>query len=251
MTQMINTNENKVSNIANVYFLDYDKIHHNPLNDEIYGTTEDISQIKQNLLINGLQSPLEVVKEMQLEGKETSYRLLSGHGRYDSLISLYSENQTVMYQGKALGNKIPCLIHTPFESSDAELEYLLGGNVRKFRDKDSIKRAAIKASEIYENKKANGELAQGETKRKYISIRVGISERSVDKYIKLDDADNKQDENIKIKVPSLDSVLKDIDKASSIVDAIMMYEYGRSDRETINNKIDELINKCKLKKREK
>ena len=30
-----------------------------------------------------------------------------------------------------------------------------------------------------------------------------------------------------------------------------MYEYGRSDRETINNKIDELINKCKLKKREK
>ena len=49
MTQMINTNENKVSNIANVYFLDYDKIHHNQLNDEIYGTTEDISQIKRIL----------------------------------------------------------------------------------------------------------------------------------------------------------------------------------------------------------
>ena len=242
-------NAEKVSNIANVYFLDYDKIHHNPLNDEIYGTTEDISQIKQNLLINGLQSPLEVVKETPQEGKETSYRLLSGHGRYDSLISLYGENQAVMYQGKALGNKIPCLIHTPFESSDAELEYLLGGNVRKFRDKESIRRAAIKASEIYESKKAKGLLTKGETKRKYISIRVGISERSVDKYIKLDE-ENKP-ETIEHNIQSLDSCIKCLDKVIETINSIEIIEYGRSDRSAIEQKLDEIIANAKAKKKQK
>ena len=242
-------NAEKVSNIANVYFLDYDKIHHNPLNDEIYGTTEDISQIKQNLLINGLQSPLEVVKETPQEGKETSYRLLSGHGRYDSLISLYGENQAVMYQGKALGNKIPCLIHTPFENSDAELEYLLGGNVRKFRDKESIKRAALKASEIYESKKSKGLLTKGETKRKYISIRVGISERSVDKYIKLDE-DNKP-ETIEHKVQSLDSCIKSLDKVIETINMVEIVEYGRSDRSAIEGKLDEIIANAKAKKKQK
>ena len=251
MTQMISTNENKVSNIANVYFLDFDKIHHNPLNDEIYGANEDISQLKQNILNNGLQTPLEVVKEMPLEGKESSYRLISGHGRYDSLISLYSENQTVMYQGKALGNKIPCLIHASFENEAKEVEYLLGANFGKRRSKESKLNAAKKALEQYKFLKDNHLLANGETKRSYISRIVGISERSVDKYIKLDDENNIQIDNTKAKVPSLDSILKDIDKASSIVDAIMMYEYGRSDRETINNKIDELVNTCKQKKREK
>lgn len=250
MTQMINSNDNKVSNIANVYFLDYDKIHHNPLNDEIYGTTEDISQIKQNLLINGLQSPLEVVKEIPLEGKEPSYRLLSGHGRYDSLISLYNENQAVMYQGKVLGNKIPCLIHTPFESSDAELEYLLGGNVRKFRDKESIKRAAIKASEIYESKKSKGELAPGETKRKYISIRVGISERSVDKYIKIDDETN-EDLVATNKIQTVSGVIKTIDKIIQEINDIQMDEYGKTDRTAISEKLDELIASLKQKKKEK
>ena len=250
MTQITNQNENKVSNIANVYFIDYDKIHHNPLNDEIYGTTEDISQIKQNLLINGLQSPLEIVKEISSEGKETSYRLLSGHGRYDSLISLYSENQTVMYQGKALGNKIPCLIHAPFDNSDAELEYLLGGNVRKFRDKESIKRAAIKASEIYENKKANGELAPGETKRKYISIRVGISERSVDKYIRIDD-ETSEVVSTTSKIQTVSGVIKTIDKIIQEIKNIQMDEYGKTDRTVISDKLDELIASLKQKKKEK
>ena len=249
MTEMINSTETKVSNIANVYFLDCDKIHHNPLNDEIYGVTEDITQIKENLLINGLQSPLEVVKEMPIEGKETSYRLLSGHGRYDSLISLYNENQAVMYQGKALGNKIPCLIHTPFESSDAELEYLLGGNVRKFRDKDSLKRAALKASEIYESKKAKGLLAKGETKRKYISIRVGISERSVDKYIQLDD--EKPQETTEHKIQSLDSCIKGLDKVIEIIDSVEIIEYGRTDRTIIEQKLDEIILEAKQKRKQK
>lgn len=249
MTQIINQTENKVSNVANVYFLDYDKIHHNPLNDEIYGTNEDISQIKENLLINGLQSPLEVVKDLPEEGKETSYRLLSGHGRYDSLISLYSENQAVMYQGKALGNKIPCLIHTPFEDTDAELEYLLGGNVRKYRDKDSLKRSVLIASEVYESKKAKGLLKKGETKRKYISIRVGMSERSVDKYMQLDDETPVP--STEHKIQSIDSCLKGLDKAIEIINSIEIVEYGRSDKTTIQQKLEEVILNAKQKKKEK
>ena len=249
MLQETNNVIEKVSNLANVYLIDNDKIHHNPLNDEIYGTTEDISQIKQNLLINGLQAPLEVVKEEPEEGKEPSYRLLSGHGRYDSLISLFNENQNVLYQGKSLGNKIPCLLHAPFENSDAELEYLLGGNVRKFRDKEAIKRAALKASEIYESKKEKGLLAKGETKRKYISVRVGISERSVDKYIQLDDETRQEPSEHKIQ--SVDSCIKSLNKAIEIINSIEIVEYGRSDKEIINQKIDEIIACSKQKKKEK
>lgn len=237
----------QVGNLGNVYFVDYARIHHNPLNDEIYGIEEDITQIKENLLINGLQSPLEVVKE---DGLETSYRLLSGHGRYDSLLELFNEGKDVLYQGKSLGNKIPCLLHTPFENCDAEVEYLLGGNVRKNRNKESLRRAAIKACEIYESKKEKGELASGETKRKFVSIRVGISERSVDKYIKLDDDFNEL-VSTPNKVKTVSGVFKSIDNIIQDIKDIQMDEYGKSDRTIISEKLDELILCIKQKKKEK
>lgn len=235
-----------VKNLGNVYYYDLDRIHHNPLNDEIYGIAEDISQIKQNLLINGLQSPLEVVKE-ENEGEEPSYRLLSGHGRYDSLLELNQENQTVLYQGKTLGSKVPCLLHPQFKDINDELEYLLGGNVRKNRDKESIKRAALKANEIYELKKVNGELQEGETKRKYISNRVGISERSVDKYIKELDK-NTTSSN---KIQSVTTVLKELDKIEQIINEIQMDEYGKTDRNSIIKKYDDVVETIKRKKKEK
>lgn len=245
----MNDSQNAVRNVGNVYFIELSKIHHNPLNDEIYGIKEDITQIKQNLLINGLQSPLEVLKEEKGEN-ETSYRLLSGHGRYDSLLELYNENQSVVYQGKALGSKVPCLLHAPFEDSNAELEYLLGGNVRKFRDKESLKRAAIKAAEVYEAKKKAGKLEKGETKRKFICARTGLSDGSVDKYIKVDEEEKTTIEQIN-KIQSVSTVLNSIDKAKNTIGDIQMDEYGKTDKNTIKNKLDELIDRIKAKKKEK
>lgn len=234
-----------VGNIANVYFVELSKIHHNPINDHVYGLKEDISQLKENILINGLQEPLEVVKE-EREGQEISYRILSGHGRFDSLKALFNENKTVMYQGKTLGSKVPCLLHTWFASQKDEEAYLIGANVRKTRDKESRIRAAKRIGEIYDSL-SDSEKPKGETKRHYVAVRTGFSEKTAEKYYQ---DEKKIDVNVS-KIQPISSVLNSIDRVKQTIKDIQMDEYGKTDKNTIKDKLDELILCVKEKKKEK
>jgi ParB/RepB/Spo0J family partition protein len=108
-----------------VQMIDVDKI---DIVENIRDSYEDIDELKQSIMIHGIQSPIKVIE------KHGRYKLVFGHRRYLAMKKCAEENENF--------SKIPCIIEAD-KSADEIIELQLIENIDRDDLKDFEKSIAI------------------------------------------------------------------------------------------------------------
>ena len=245
MTERMNEETNEAKNIGNVYYLDINKIYRNPLNEIIYpgDINKDISSLKEDIKAKGLDCSITVVKD-----EDGKYRIISGHGRFDSVKLIYNESFPLYFHGKKVEpGKIPCDIDPMPETVEDEMEQIIACNANKGGSTRNDKHVFDIACDIYETKVKRGDInPEKQSLFQYIIDITGISKTTFHKYANLNNP--QKEKEVVIKIKKVSEVLKDIEKAKLIIDGIDLLEYGKTDKATIKESLDKLIKDIKSKK---
>ncbi len=153
----------------------------------------DILELKENILAEGLQKPLEVYRE------NDTYVIIGGHRRYAALVELYMEDR--------IEPDIDCIIYPkPIDSADEKLQ-IISSNAQRPMDehlKISLTKELLEILTNYPNKKPTGM----ET-RKWISGYLGCSARTAQKYINALKGKKKKEKKVDPQILYAESLLRD------------------------------------------
>ena len=219
-----------------IYFIGIDKITNNELN-EVF-KVEDLDELINGIEMYGLKQPISVVKSGD------KYKIISGHRRISAIKQIFAANKTIQFSGRELSNKVPCIFENEFKNEDDEFLNLCASNNYRRLSPEEVKPVVVRCSEILEKRLESGEMSiEGTTRRDAIAKMAGVSPRTVDKYLKSDDATSD-----KTKIKSVNSIVNTIDKYISFISDIEMDEYGRSDKERIKESLMNLVSICKKTK---
>lgn len=230
--------ENNKTGNTSVYNIGINKIITNPLN-EIY-KVDNILELASSIEQYGLKQPIVVIKTGD------KYMIIAGHRRFAAIQSIYARGKSIEFAGKQLSNLVPCIFENSdkFDNEDdAFFELTSSNNYRKL-SADEMKSLIIKTNDIYEKRKNSGEVIQG-AKRDWIAAKIGLSPRTVDKYLKTDDESVKDTKDAKIKKAS--SINKKLESFIEYIEEIQIDEYGKTDRKSIDNELKKIIDLCKNK----
>ena len=227
MTEKISEETNKES-LSTIYPVSIDKIRFNEQND-VY-TEKGLDDLKQSIEQYGLKEPLSIVKDGD------GYRLIAGHRRLACIKELFKEGKTLKFGNNQYSNKVPCIFENTFASKDEEFLNLIASN--KYRDPtpEEIEAIVKKCSEIYER---NNLKQEGVSKRDAIAKMACVSPRTVDKYLKKGTESTR-----KKKLASVSSITNKLNKLSQFIEEIELEEYGKTDRNTIQNVLNSISEKC-------
>lgn len=221
-------------NTATIYTPSIAKIITNELNDVF--KVEDVSDLKTSIETNGLKVPLTVVKDNE------NYRLISGHRRLKAIKEIFAEGKKIKFGNKEYDGLVPCMFENAYENEDDEFLNLVANNIQRKKTPEEIAAVVRRGKEIYDRKLESGEIVKNDVPaREIIGKMVGVSGRTVDKYLKED----KEITDKTAKVKNCKTVIKNIEKSIEIVREIEIDEYGKTDRQLIIETINELIAKCK------
>lgn len=186
----INLKLNNVNNIDDInearanklVFIPIDQLVPNSTNSEELKVDDSL---KDSIKEIGLNVPLDVI-----EIENNKYEISSGERRYTAFLSLIKENPDFTYKWK--GNAeispkskgIPCTVNRRnMSKEDKDLVRLIGN---KARDYDPLEQynLFLSANNVYEAKKANGEISWGDGRKvEWLSMYLSVSQRTIQKML--------------------------------------------------------------------
>lgn len=163
---------------TNILKIDIDDIYPNEMN---IMSTDDIDELAESIKKDGLINPLKVYKN-----NDGSYELLGGHRRWMAIKKLVDENDD-------FDPEVNCIVLSRPEDKLREQMQIIQDNAQRDMTSEDKKKLFQKLNDIFDTAEAEGNYAitGGQTKSDWISVNLGVSQRTVQRWLK--DAQTKKD----------------------------------------------------------
>lgn len=156
---------------TNILKIDIDDIHPNELN---IMSTEDIDELAESIKKNGLINPLKVYKN-----NNGSYELLGGHRRWLAIKKIVDEDDD-------FDPEVNCIVLSRPDDKLREQMQIIQDNAQRDMTSEDKKNLFQKLNDIFDTAEAEGNYAVtgGQTKSNWISVNLGVSQRTVQRWLK-------------------------------------------------------------------
>lgn len=163
---------------TNILKIDIDDIYPNEMN---IMSTEDIDELAGSIKKDGLINPLKVYKN-----NDGSYELLGGHRRWLAIKKIVDEDDD-------FDPEVNCIVLSRPEDKLREQMQIIQDNAQRDMTTEDKKKLFQKLNDIFDTAEAEGNYAitGGQTKSDWISVNLGVSQRTVQRWIK--EAQTKKD----------------------------------------------------------
>lgn len=156
---------------TNILKIDIDDIHPNELN---IMSTEDIDELAESIKKDGLINPLKVYKN-----NDGSYELLGGHRRWLAIKKIVDEDDD-------FDPEVNCIVLSRPDDKLREQMQIIQDNAQRDMTSEDKKNLFQKLNDIFDTAEAEGNYAisDGRAKADWISVNLGISKRTVFRWLK-------------------------------------------------------------------
>lgn len=156
---------------TNILKIDIDDIYPNEMN---IMSTDDIDELAESIHKNGLLNPLKVYKN-----KDGSYELLGGHRRWLAIKKIVEEDDD-------FDPEVNCIVLSRPEDKLREQMQIIQDNAQRDMTSEDKKKLFQKLNDIFDTAEAEGNYAitGGQTKSNWISVNLGVSQRTVQRWLK-------------------------------------------------------------------
>lgn len=156
---------------TNILKIDIDDIHPNELN---IMSTEDIDELAESIKKDGLINPLKVYKN-----NDGSYELLGGHRRWLAIKKIVDEDDD-------FDPEVNCIVLSRPDDKLREQMQIIQDNAQRDMTSEDKKNLFQKLNDIFDTAEAEGNYAVtgGQTKSAWISVNLGVSQRTVQRWLK-------------------------------------------------------------------
>lgn len=156
---------------TNILKIDIDDIHPNELN---IMSTEDIDELAESIKKDGLINPLKVYKN-----NDGSYELLGGHRRWLAIKKIVDEDDD-------FDPEVNCIVLSRPDDKLREQMQIIQDNAQRDMTSEDKKNLFQKLNDIFDTAEAEGNYAVtgGQTKSDWISVNLGVSQRTVQRWLK-------------------------------------------------------------------
>lgn len=156
---------------TNILKIDIDDIYPNELN---IMSTEDIDELAESIKKDGLINPLKVYKN-----NDGSYELLGGHRRWLAIKKLVDEDDDY-------DPEVNCIVLSRPDDKLREQMQIIQDNAQRDMSSEDKKNLFQKLNDIFDTAEAEGNYAVtgGQTKSAWISVNLGVSQRTVQRWLK-------------------------------------------------------------------
>lgn len=163
---------------TNILKIDIDDIYPNEMN---IMSTDDIDELAESIKKDGLINPLKVYKN-----NDGSYELLGGHRRWMAIKKIVDEDDD-------FDPEVNCIVLSRPEDKLREQMQIIQDNAQRDMTSEDKKKLFQKLNDIFDTAEAEGNYAitGGQTKSDWISVNLGVSQRTVQRWLK--DAQTKKD----------------------------------------------------------
>ena len=156
---------------TNILKIDIDDIHPNELN---IMSTEDIDELAESIKKDGLINPLKVYKN-----NDGSYELLGGHRRWLAIKKIVDEDDD-------FDPEVNCIVLSRPDDKLREQMQIIQDNAQRDMSSEDKKKLFQKLNDIFDTAEAEGnyDVTGGQTKSDWISVNLGVSQRTVQRWLK-------------------------------------------------------------------
>ena len=163
---------------TNILKIDIDDIYPNEMN---IMSTDDIDELAESIKKDGLINPLKVYKN-----SDGSYELLGGHRRWMAIKKIVDEDDD-------FDPEVNCIVLSRPEDKLREQMQIIQDNAQRDMTSEDKKKLFQKLNDIFDTAEAedNYAITGGQTKSNWISVNLGVSQRTVQRWIK--EAQTKKD----------------------------------------------------------
>lgn len=207
-----------------IYYYPINSLTKNPLNAiyEADDTPEELLELKESILLNGLQQPITVSRSGD------SLLVMSGHRRCKAMWELFKEGRTVYFNGKELNvNSVPLIIQAEYKTEEEQFNALVASNKYRTIKPSTTSKIIEKAKVYYDERTAAGVVEKGRTRDK-IGKLAGVSGRTVDRYLK------------KIDNPEADAIIKKVNSMTSYIKKVNPCNFPNMERTNIRDALTKL-----------
>lgn len=150
-------------------------------NDKNVLSTDDIDELAESIHKDGLLNPLKVYKN-----EDGTYELFGGHRRYLALKKLVDEDDD-------FDPEVSCIVYKRPADELRERLQIIQDNAQRDMTQEDRKKLFIELNNIFDTAEAEGNhaIGDGRAKADWIAVKLGISKRTVFRWLK--DTQDKKD----------------------------------------------------------
>lgn len=143
-------------------------------NDKNVLSTDDIDELAESIHKDGLLNPLKVYKN-----EDGPYELFGGHRRYLALKKLVDEDDD-------FDPEVSCIVYKRPADELRERLQIIQDNAQRDMTQDDRKKLFIELNNIFDTAEAEGNhaIGDGRAKADWIAVKLGISKRTVYRWLK-------------------------------------------------------------------
>jgi|GEM_PF-832040 len=143
-------------------------------NDKNVLSTDDIDELAESIHKDGLLNPLKVYKN-----EDGTYELFGGHRRYLALKKLVDEDDD-------FDPEVSCIVYKRPADELRERLQIIQDNAQRDMTQDDRKKLFIELNNIFDTAEAEGNhaIGDGRAKADWIAVKLGISKRTVYRWLK-------------------------------------------------------------------
>ena len=142
-------------------------------NDKNVLSTDDIDELAESIHKDGLLNPLKVYKN-----EDGTYELFGGHRRYLALKKLVDEDDD-------FDPEVSCIVYKRPADELRERLQIIQDNAQRDMTQEDRKKLFIELNNIFDTAEAEGNhaIGDGRSKSNWIAIKLGVSQRTVRRWI--------------------------------------------------------------------
>lgn len=143
-------------------------------NDKNVLSTDDIDELAESIHKDGLLNPLKVYKN-----EDGTYELFGGHRRYLALKKLVDDDDD-------FDPEVSCIVYKRPADELRERLQIIQDNAQRDMTQDDRKKLFIELNNIFDTAEAEGNhaIGDGRAKADWIAVKLGISKRTVFRWLK-------------------------------------------------------------------
>lgn len=143
-------------------------------NDKNVLSTDDIDELAESIHKDGLLNPLKVYKN-----EDGTYELFGGHRRYLALKKLVDEDDD-------FDPEVSCIVYKRPADELRERLQIIQDNAQRDMTQEDRKKLFIELNNIFDTAEAEGNhaIGDGRSKSDWIAVKLGISKRTVFRWLK-------------------------------------------------------------------
>ena len=143
-------------------------------NDKNVLSTDDIDELAESIHKDGLLNPLKVYKN-----DDGTYELFGGHRRYLALKKLVDEDDD-------FDPEVSCIVYKRPADELRERLQIIQDNAQRDMTQDDRKKLFVELNNIFDTAEAEGNhaIGDGRAKADWIAVKLGISKRTVFRWLK-------------------------------------------------------------------